>query len=200
MTSRDYRGTVISGWFSPEQGEWLRGQVEGLSDTAIALVGIYQGLNLSYVADVCRRNHVRIYAVDVWESIGDNLNGRPYKPGALTGFRAELHAARRLFERWIAEHGFAGHVEIVHANSLDAARKIPDASLDLVFLDADHGYDCVLQDLGAWYGKLRPGRLLAGDDFDGSKWPGVVQAVEEFASARGLAVTVEHKLWSLAKV
>jgi len=47
--------------------------------------------------------------------------------------------------------------------------------------------------------KLKPGRLIAGDDWDPGKWPGVVRAVEEFVSTRGLRVQVEDKLWSLEK-
>jgi hypothetical protein len=198
MTSREFRGTTIAGWFSPQQGEWLQERVRGLAGGAIALVGIYQGLNVSYVAELCRDRGIRLLAVDVWEKIGDRLNGRQYKPGALGGFREDLRAARMKFERWVAELGFGDHVEILQASSLEAAGALPDASLDLVFLDADHGYDEVRQDLAAWAPKLRPGRLLAGDDWDAGRWPGVVQAVEELARARGLAVRVEHQLWSCA--
>lgn len=200
MRSRTFHGTVISGWFTPEQGEWLRERVAGLSGADVALVGIYQGLNLSYIAETCRENGVRIYAVDVWEKIGATLNGTERLPWlALWRFRRDLKRARRRFGRWLREHGFSGHVVVLHDRSTAAARSFADASLDFVFLDADHGYEAVLQDLEAWYGKLKPSRLIAGDDWDPGKWPGVVRAVEEFAGTRGLRVQVEDKLWSLEK-
>ena len=200
MRSREFHGTVISGWFTPEQGAWLRARVEGLDGAAIALVGIYQGLNLSYIAETCRDHGVRIYAVDVWEKIGATLNGTQRLPWlALWRFRRDLKRARRRFGRWVRRHGFADHVVVLHDRSTAAARSFADASLDFVFLDADHGYEAVCQDLEAWYGKLKPGRLIAGDDWDTGKWPGVVRAVEEFAAARGLRVQVEDNLWSLEK-
>lgn len=200
MRSREFHGTVISGWFTPEQGEWLRGQIAGLSGGAIALVGIYEGLNLSYIAEPCRANGVKIYAVDVWEKIGATLNGTERLPWlALWRFRRNLKQARRRFARWVRRHGFSDHVLILHDSSAAAARSLADDSLDFVFLDADHGYEAMSQDLDAWYRKLKPGRLLAGDDWDPGKWPGVVRAVEEFAGARGLSVRVEDKLWSLEK-
>jgi len=58
--------------------------------------------------------------------------------------------------------------------------EIEDGSLDAVFIDADHSYEAVSQDLQFWWKKLRIGGWLLGDDY-ASCWPGTTQAVNEFA-------------------
>jgi predicted O-methyltransferase YrrM len=49
-------------------------------------------------------------------------------------------------------------------DSVEAADEIADASLDLVFIDADHSYAGVRRDIAAWRVKLRPGGILCGHD------------------------------------
>ena len=49
--------------------------------------------------------------------------------------------------------------------STEAAQIIPDNSLDFVYVDARHDYCGVLEDLRAYYPKLRPGGILSGHDF-----------------------------------
>jgi hypothetical protein len=59
--------------------------------------------------------------------------------------------------------------------------QIPDESLDCIFIDGDHSYEAVTQDLEFWWAKLKKGGKLLGDDF----WmEGVAKAVKEFASKK----------------
>lgn len=62
-------------------------------------------------------------------------------------------------------------------SSVDAARFIVDGSLDLVFIDADHSYESVKNDIIAWLPKVRVGGVICGHDYEYKI--GVVQAVEE---------------------
>ncbi|HTW54042.1 MAG TPA: class I SAM-dependent methyltransferase [Stellaceae bacterium] len=55
-------------------------------------------------------------------------------------------------------------VEFLRQFSVDAAKKFSDNSLDFVYIDGNHQYDFVYQDLEAWYPKVRQGGLLCGDD------------------------------------
>jgi predicted O-methyltransferase YrrM len=60
-----------------------------------------------------------------------------------------------------------------------AARLVPDDSLDFVFVDADHRYEAVKDDILRWRPKLRKGGTMLGHDYNPPVWPGVVKAVHE---------------------
>ena len=67
------------------------------------------------------------------------------------------------------------NIRTYHLDSVTAARRVPDGSLDLVFIDGNHEADAVVRDIDVWWPKLRPGGTLAGDDIG---WEGVRAAVE----------------------
>lgn len=73
-----------------------------------------------------------------------------------------------------------------------------------VYIDGDHHYDAVRADLEAWWPYLTPGGILAGHDYMPPEYDDVVQAVDEFAAERGLAVHVtdnldEYRSWWMEK-
>jgi Methyltransferase domain len=78
----------------------------------------------------------------------------------------------------------------------EAATRVLDHSLDFVYLDARHDYDSVLADLESWAPKMRPGGILAGDDYFDGHVPegvfGVKSAVQDFFGPRGLRIGVAH--------
>lgn len=74
--------------------------------------------------------------------------------------------------------------------------QIPDGSLDAVFIDADHSYEAVTNDLNFWWKKLRKGGWLLGDDYK-SCCPGTTKAVDEFAANNNLKLEFLYKRNSL---
>jgi hypothetical protein len=70
--------------------------------------------------------------------------------------------------------------------------QIPNESLDAVFIDADHSYTAVTQDLEFWWKKLRVGGWLLGDDYN-SCHPGTTKAVDEFAIRKNLKTEFLYK-------
>lgn len=58
------------------------------------------------------------------------------------------------------------YVRPVRMTSTEAAQSYPDNSLDFVFIDADHTYEAVKQDIEAWWPKVKPGGILAGHDYN----------------------------------
>ena len=63
--------------------------------------------------------------------------------------------------------------------SIEAAAQFPDGTFDLVYLDGNHGYLDVLEDIKAWAPKVKDGGLLAGHDYDALERPGVPRAIQE---------------------
>lgn len=70
--------------------------------------------------------------------------------------------------------------QLLPATSEAAAAEIQDGTVDAIFIDGCHLYDCVKQDFELWLPKMRRGLpvLVAGHDFS-PQWPGVVRAVHE---------------------
>eukprot|EP00747_Dinoflagellata_sp_TGD_P091697 gnl/TRDRNA2_/TRDRNA2_165153_c0_seq1.p1 gnl/TRDRNA2_/TRDRNA2_165153_c0~~gnl/TRDRNA2_/TRDRNA2_165153_c0_seq1.p1 ORF type:complete len:190 (-),score=44.02 gnl/TRDRNA2_/TRDRNA2_165153_c0_seq1:22-591(-) len=58
-----------------------------------------------------------------------------------------------------------GNVFFHRTTSVGAAKVFADGSVDVVYIDADHKWWSVLQDIVAWWPKLRPGGALIGHDF-----------------------------------
>lgn len=89
---------------------------------------------------------------------------------------------------------FGGRSEIWRTTSVEAAARVADASLDFVYIDARHDRESVLEDIAAWYPKVRPGGIVAGHDYvDGDLPQGhfeVASAVDAYFGERGLPVYV----------
>ena len=68
-------------------------------------------------------------------------------------------------------------LRMVVSDSVAAARRYDDESLDFVFIDAGHTEAEVAADIAAWLPKVRSGGVLAGHDYSDS-FPGVVAAVK----------------------
>jgi hypothetical protein len=149
-----------------------------------AEIGVYKGGLSARLLKARPRLHLLL--VDPWvgaERSSDSYKAsgdrRAFDPqGKMDGyFRATRRAVR-----------FAGdRAEIIRAFSVEVAPRVPDASLDFVFIDGDHSYEGCSADIAAWTPKLRPGGLLGGHDYS-DPWPGVVRAVDEAVEAHGWAL------------
>ena len=69
-----------------------------------------------------------------------------------------------------------GNLEWIRKDSAEAARDIPDKSVDMVFIDADHSYEGCKRDIETWLPKAR--KIICGHDYS-QNWPGVVKVVDE---------------------
>lgn len=94
---------------------------------------------------------------------------------------------------------YNGRAKVMRATSEEAAPRFNDGSLDFVYIDALHTRKGSADDIRWWSPKVRSAGILAGHDylsgfFNGQEY-GVRDSVEEFASARNLAVHVIPEEW-----
>jgi hypothetical protein len=64
-----------------------------------------------------------------------------------------------------------------------AADRVPD-DVDFVYIDGNHTYENVVEDIELYYPKVKNGGVIGGHDFDGSN-KGVCRAAIEFADKKG---------------
>jgi hypothetical protein len=88
---------------------------------------------------------------------------------------------------------------ILRKVSAEAVKLVDDRSLDFVFLDGDHSYEAVKNDIQAWTPKIRKGGILCGHDYraSGDKWEGygVQRAIHELIGRENIH-SYRGLLWS----
>ena len=57
------------------------------------------------------------------------------------------------------------NVNILDLNSFDASSNYEDNFFDYIYIDAEHTYEAVTNDLNVWYPKLKKNGTLFGDDY-----------------------------------
>lgn len=77
---------------------------------------------------------------------------------------------------------YSDRVKLIRKFSHQAAREIEDQSLDFVFIDGNHAYAYVREDIQVWGPKIKKGGVLAGHDWNVKGYKnafGVNRAVRE---------------------
>lgn len=151
------------------------------SPTVFVEVGSWAGATARVLVNALATHQPTLYCVDTWQgstNVNDLTHGlaRELPPGKI------LETFCRNLEAYIP-----GLVVPLVGESLFWAERFLASGLqaDLVFIDADHGYDAVKGDILAWKQVVRVGGILCGHDY--RVWEGVTQAVDELYPARGLA-------------
>ena len=110
---------------------------------------------------------------------------------------------------------FADRSHIMRMTSEMASNVFPDNYFDFIYIDANHAYEYVMQDLEMWWPKLKVGGVFSGDDYipeNGDIWMvdnatgkageyagkfGVKKAVNQFAFNLGYFVnhTTSESYW-----
>ena len=145
----------------------------------IVEVGVGFGDFSRQIIDVCQPAH--FLAIDLFDlHLLDEIWGR--KTAEIFSGGTHEGAYRARFAREIA----AGTMDVVAADSADALAALPNASVDVFYLDADHRYEAVSRELAVARHKIRDdGWLVLNDYTPGSigystEPYGVIQACHEF--------------------
>lgn len=86
---------------------------------------------------------------------------------------------------------FGQRVCISRTTSLQAVSLVSNLFLDMVYVDADHSYQAVKQDLQAWYPKIKQGGIISGHDYSSTRKRTVQRAVDEFFEQKNLELHLE---------
>jgi hypothetical protein len=148
------RGWTIEGWMSEPQLAWLSEQAGRMA--SVIEIGSWKGLSTSVLLAACDGP---VHAVDHFLGAGGD---------------DPLAKAEDIYGIFMRNVGDAPNLVLHRMSSEAAAPLLPE--VDMVFIDADHGYDWIRRDIELWLPHAR--RLICGHDFT-PEWPGVVKAVSE---------------------
>ncbi len=162
----------------------------------IVEVGSWLGKSTSVFGKYAKDNGATVIAVDWWQDNPD------------VGLFVNRYGldVRRQFLNNMFDLGLAKNVTSLEMQSSDAAKLINNGSVDMIFIDADHRYSRVSDDLRNWYPKLKNKGVICGHDFEAFEYDedfievdvhegrhhGVIKAVTEFFGDR---VIQEERMW-----
>lgn len=146
-------------------------------------IGVHRGDFSQAILDIVAPAHLHL--IDPWKH-----EPSPEYQNAWYGGRAEkgqeemderYSSVLARFDREIR----AGQVTVHRGQSLDVLNELPDESLDWVYIDGNHLYEFVSEDLELSLRKTKVGGLITGDDYaEGGWWDGgVKRAVDELAAS-----------------
>jgi predicted O-methyltransferase YrrM len=148
-----------------------------------------------------------IDGIDNRENFAKLIDQHAYKTGVEIGvdqgrFSAYLLANSKLEKLWsvdpwkkfperkaeseIALKPFGNRSSIIENFSTEAARLFQSDSIDFVYIDGDHRYKAMCNDLEIWWKIVSHGGCLAGHDYVVRRLVQVIPAVDQFVQKNGL--------------
>jgi len=152
-------------------------------------VGVQEGL---FSKEILAGWPGKLYMVDCWAKQPDNV----YHDVANVSWDEhtdKMVKARRAVNR------FWTRASLIQEFSVTASGFFQDESQDWIYLDANHSHDATVEDLKAWYPKIKSGGLISGHDYmEGESHNctfGVISAIEEFLPTDA-TIYVATEMWS----
>lgn len=177
------------------QHDWSKSESKALQ--AIAEIGVHRGATSKLLLESFPK--ATLYMVDSWCSHGDDSRYRKSGDGIakLTNEQQEWN-----YREAVDAVSFAGvRACVIRSSAKLAARSLRDkyTKLGLVFLDGDHTYEGVKEDIAWWWPLVERGGIMAGHDIKHRRFPGVEQAVNEFMAETGLTCELMGSVWWVVK-
>lgn len=129
---------------------------------SVVEIGSWMGRSTNAILNGCR-GRGRVIAVDTFLGSDDDND--------LTQGQGEILSVYDHFKENTKQFT---NLEVMRMPSIEAAAKLNDQKFDMIFIDANHTYEGVRDDIRAWRDKASI--LLCGHDYT-TNWPGVVAAV-----------------------
>lgn len=148
-----------------------------------AEIGVHLGDYAARILQVARPQ--RLYLIDPWLYFGDDTY-RSSLYGGSDCSPAEMERRFQSVRRRFSSRTATGQVNIIRKTSAQAMEAIGDSSLDFVYIDGNHQYEFVKDDLAQSVRTVRPGGIVAGDDYTSGGWwaGGVKRAVDELSASK----------------
>lgn len=124
-------------------------------------------------------------AVDLWQEQPQNAG----VPGGETYAGWKHDKAFETLKMISEQPHYAGRLKLMRMRTDEAAKLVPDHSLDFVFIDADHSYEGCRADIENWTRKVDHGGLLCGHDYG---WDTVKRAVHDTGK---VDLVAEDNVW-----
>lgn len=165
-----------------------------------AEIGVHEGVFSEQILRIVQPR--RLHLVDPWRHEEGNRYREARYGGLGPAGQAVLDERYKRVRVKFDEEIRNGQVRIHRATSGSIYRDFEDHYFDWIYVDGNHLYEFVVQDLELYFPKVKPGGYLTGDDYGSSGWweNGVQRAVDEFARSKpGLTLRVDGTQFIIEK-
>jgi len=170
MINHNYKD--LEGWFNMEN-QYLE-LLDNVPENGVFVeLGAYKGKSTSFiVTEINNRNrNIKFHTIDTFE--GDSGSNDEQEIKAYRNVNVS-----KMFDefRENTKH-LKEHFNVIVGKSDESSKFFEDNSVDVIFIDAGHSYDSVIQDIKSWLPKIKDGGIMSGHDYN--SWSGVNKAVNE---------------------
>lgn len=122
-------------------------------------LGLYQATSFCTMLQVCD-NVDELIGVDKWEPYEDNIGG-----GNFVRDQKQIEFIRNTAMNFIHWSGCSERATILEMDTIEAASKYEDESMDFVFFDSHLNQAQLEAEMDAWFPKIKKGGLVMGHDY-----------------------------------
>ena len=121
-------------------------------------IGVYNGVTTKKYIDIIKQNNGHLFVID-WFKGNENVSEGIHK--------YDESNSDNVYNCFLNDfENYSDVITILSGKSSDMISQIPDNSLDICFIDADHRYSNVYRDIELCLPKMKPGGLLCGHDME----------------------------------
>lgn len=112
-------------------------------------IGVFEGA----FTEVLAKGGFKVYGVDPW-LVYEDYGTPTYQP-----------IADKRYQKAISRLSKYPNVELIRKMSMEAVEDFEDESVDFVYIDGNHQFRYIADDMYEWWKKLRKGGILCGHDY-----------------------------------
>jgi hypothetical protein len=121
-------------------------------------IGVFKG---DYSKEILQTWNGKLYIIDVWRE----LDIKDYND--ITNQKEYLSVINQCCNNI---KNYETRCFMIRSDSENASELFNDESLDFIYIDANHKYEYVKQDISLWFPKVRKGGIVAGHDYLKIDW------------------------------
>lgn len=144
-------------------------------------IGAWKGKSAMFMAEKIKssKKNIRFYTIDIFE---------------YTKEYDEQNIGKSFYEETLKNlKPLEIYTQVLKGTSESFSYQFENESIDFLFIDGDHTYESVKNDIFLWFPKIKKGGIISGHDY--TEPCGVKKAVDEFFSV----ATIIGTSWALRK-
>lgn len=168
-----------------KEGKWPHSYLPGmdmppyikrLGESVVGIeVGVAKGETSAWLLEKCP-NLTKLNGVDPY---------LPYEDWCRYIDEEEINLQKTIAKENVSQYG--DRFKFLEMTAENAVKKFKKESVDFVFIDGDHSYDCTLSDIELYYPLIKKGGILFGHDINLST---VKQAVNDYREKNKIRIPI----------